>query len=568
MTPIFSKLTGFALNVLTVALLGAADAGHLEDGAIGWTADVRDQWVLVKNALAGTAADGVSIIAATGAGVSAFWMRQNISDPYWAYQTTWYVDPAAGSDLVQGNAPGSALKTVAEIARRVKYAKNGNTYVVNLLGDVPVTDSFTPTYQLIGASSATNTVLTFGASFQFVGQRTVVRSGTIAAGTQQTDPTRAAATAQAEVVDAGVVSWAADVGNLIVNQDGKTAWVLTAKGGGNTARVTDWVTSAFAWVAANVPPLPGNTYDVVTLTRFRAPISLPSVQGAQTLTAPFVFDNCHLDNCQLARMTYGSGSLLFYRTCKISNEQASLAGAATNTLNFPSSTITLAKARTILTASLIQNYGTGISACSLANEGQSTSFNPGSGIIKTRIFYGVTPTPLFGVCIQAGWVQNGISSGDLTSGFGPTVGSLGGSGAWLGIYNDFDLPAGSGMTAAIQVAKLNTMSFLNSVYGVQDAATPAAGLQVRDGARVNVYSGIFEQGSGSETTTTCWNLQPSGAGTAINLDALATTLPGLNASAGAVLPAALACVTFNNYRVLFNRNMVNWNNAGGILKYA
>lgn len=567
MTPIFSKLTGFAINVLTVAALGVFDAAHLEDGAIGWTGDVRDQWVLVKNALGGTAADGVTIIAAANAGASAFWMRQNISDPYWAYQTTWYVDPVAGNDLVQGSAPGTALKTVAEIARRVKYAKNGNTYVVNLLGDVPVTDSFTPTYQLIGASSATNTVLTFGATFQFVGQRTIVRSGTIAAGTQQTDPTRAAATAQAQVVDAGVASWATDVGNLIVNQDGKTAWVLTAKGGGNTARVTDWVTNTFAWTAT--APVANDAYTIVTLTRFRAPISMPNVQGAQTLTAPFVFDNCHFDNCQLARMTYGSGSLLFYRACKISNEQASLAGAATNTLNLPTSTITLAKARTILTSSLIMNYGAGIAACTTANDGQSMSFaSSGSGIIKTRLFYGITPTPLFGVCIQAGWVQNGISSGDLTSGFGPTIGSLNGSGSWLGIYNDFDLPAGSGMTAAFQVAKLNAVSFLNSVYGVQDINTAASGLQVRDGARVNMYSGIFEQGSGSETATTCWNLQPTGAGTAINLDALATTLPGLNASAGAVLPAALACTTFNNYRVLFNRNMVNWNNCGGILKYA
>ena len=53
MTPIFSKLTGFALLVASISALSASDAGHLEEGAQGWVGSQRSTWSLVKNARAG-----------------------------------------------------------------------------------------------------------------------------------------------------------------------------------------------------------------------------------------------------------------------------------------------------------------------------------------------------------------------------------------------------------------------------------------------------------------------------------------------------------------------------------
>lgn len=563
MITLFSKLTGFALNVATIAALSAADAGHLEDGAIGWTGDVRDQWVLAKNALAGTAADGINVVAATGAGASAFWFRQIISDPYWAYQITWYVDPVAGLDTNTGATNVTALKTVGEVSRRMQYGKNGSTYVINILGDVPVTDAFTPTVKPFGANSATTTVLTSGITFQFVGQRTTVRSGTFAAGTQQTDPTRAAATAQAEAVDAGVATWAADVGSLIVNQDGKTAWVLSAKGGGTTARVTDWLTSAFAWTTT---PAVGNTYSVVSLTRWRAPIAMTFIQGAQTLTASLVFDNLHFDNLQLSRLWGGVAPLWFTRTCKFSNEQASLAGAATNTLNFPVQA-TGPYTRFIISGGTIQNYGTGIAAVTSSDHRGASVFNAGTGAIKCRFFNGYGTWFLQGLCLQAGWIQFGTSSGEQAVN-GTVLGSLSSNGGWIGVYNDFDLPGGSGIGAALQIGKSNGINVVNSVYGVQDTNTAIIGLLVRDAGVATVLSTIFEQGSGSETTTTCWNLQASGGAQQISINSLTQTMPNINTSAGAVLPAVQNCQTFNQYRTTFARNMQDWANGAGVKKYS
>lgn len=551
------------LVVPNIAALAALDAAGFPSGQLVNVQTLRSAGYFVLDKSSPATPDNITVVAALNA--SGNWLREKNVSMSWTYQVTWYVDPTAGDDEAVGNTALTAIKTVAELARRLTLCANGTTYVINVLGDIPVTDSFVPTVTLAGNPSATTTVLTSGTTFQFIGVRTVVRSGTFAAGTQQTDPTRAAATAQAEAVDAGVATWATDVGNMIVNQDSKTAWVLTAKGGGTTARVTDWVTSAFAWTTA---PAVGNTYSVVTLTRWRAPFSVQgAAQGAQTLVAQILFDNFHFDNLQLQRLSYGSAAIVFTRTCKFSNEQASLAGAPTNTLNLPCGLVQNMKARLVMTAAMIMNYGTGVAGVTLSLGGSSSVFNPGSGAIKARFFYGDGNVFFQGLCIQAGWVQVGTSSGEPPTG-GVNFGTASSNGGWLGIYNDYDLPGGSGILAAIQVGKLNTATIVNSVYGVGDGVTVIRGLYVRDGARVGVLSTIFERGSGSETTTTCWNLQASGAAQQLDIDSLAVTLPNITASAGAVLPATAACTTFNQYRTTFTRNMQNYANAGGIFKYA
>ena len=257
MTPIFSKLTGFALLVASISTLSASDAGHLEEGAQGWVGSQRSTWSLVKNARAGTTADGQNIVAATGAGVNAFWVRQTSMEHYWAYQLGWFIDPAAGNDENVGSTSGTALRTVAELTRRLSIVLQGTNYTFDLLGNIPSTDRMNWTPIFVGP--ATGTVFNQRGTLVFRGQQTVFRTGTLTAAAQTTTSTQASATDGATV-------WTTDVGKLLVMtggaQVGDSCWIAANLGAG-AARVSSWVTSAGA-VEAAAPAL--STYNIVDLT--------------------------------------------------------------------------------------------------------------------------------------------------------------------------------------------------------------------------------------------------------------------------------------------------------------
>ena len=258
MTPIFSKLTGFALLVASISTLSASDAGHLEEGAQGWVGSQRSTWSLVKNARAGTTADGQNIVAATGAGVNAFWVRQTSTDHYWAYQLGWFIDPAAGNDENVGSTSGTALRTVAELTRRLSIVLQGTNYTFDLLGNIPSTDRLNWTPIFVGPAPAV-TVFSQRGTLLFRGVQTVSRSGTLSAATQTTT------TAQASATD-GATVWTADIGKLLVMtggaQVGETCWIAADLGAG-TARVSSWATAAGTAVGV-VPAL--STYNIVNLT--------------------------------------------------------------------------------------------------------------------------------------------------------------------------------------------------------------------------------------------------------------------------------------------------------------
>lgn len=258
MTPIFSKLTGFALLVASISALSASDAGHLEEGAQGWVGSQRSTWSLVKNARAGTAADGQNIVAATGAGANAFWVRQTSVDHYWAYQLGWFIDPSAGNDENVGSTSGTALKTVAELTRRLSIVLQGTNYTFDLLGNIPSTDRLNWTPIFVGPAPAV-TVFSQRGTLLFRGVQTVSRSGTLSAAAQTNTTTQASAADGATV-------WTADIGKLLVMtggaQVGETCWIAADLGAG-TARVSSWATAAGTAVGV-VPAL--STYNVVNLT--------------------------------------------------------------------------------------------------------------------------------------------------------------------------------------------------------------------------------------------------------------------------------------------------------------
>ena len=284
---------GSGISVANVAELKLLPNGSLKEGTWAYVRSLRSWWAYASG-LGGTSDDITLATALTGG--NARWIRQtNEADPYWAYTTTWYVDPVAGNDENTGAAANAALKTIAEQCRRLRWALPGTAYVVNVLANVPATDLCNPQIRIIkGASAAL-----VGATVQYVGQRTISRSGTTAAGTTQTDPSGAAATAQAEITDA-TVGWAADRGELVVAANGNTAWVLTGKTNvvGSAGRVSDWRTSANSFSAAG--PGANSAYSVVTLTTWQAPIATDQDSGTFTEGAGGVagvtFQNFHFND--------------------------------------------------------------------------------------------------------------------------------------------------------------------------------------------------------------------------------------------------------------------------------
>lgn len=557
MAPIFSKLTGFALLVQSIAILSASDAGHLEEGARAWTADQRDEWALAKNAPAGTTADGITVVAATGAGASAFWMRQIRPDAFWGWQTTWYVDPTSGSDNNSGAGSGTALKTVAEFGRRLVHSRGGTLYTVNVLSDVPDSDVYVDRRQQIAGNPS---AVIAGSSVLFTGQRTVVASGTTAAGTTQTAPASAAATAQAQLQDA-TMDFTPHIGRMVVAANGDTAHILTDKGGGVgvACRVTDWITSALALSATG----PGNNaaYSIVTLTKWRAQIQL-SVSNPAAIGSGqnfcVVLQNLELDDLgRTARALTGTGFVAI-KTCKLSNTN----GGSTNlSLEPPGSWVSI-----FCQATLMWNNNNDVRFANLVGGGNGNFvrcfISAGCGMRRYKYDVETSLLSISGLCIQAGWI-----SGSTTYTARPEYGSItisSGSGSWLGVYNDFDLPGSSAIIGAVYVGQGVTCTQIGSFYGVGSPNDAVSGITSANGGRVHIRTTINTPAGGA-TNTTAYNYVPgAGGGSEMSLDGLAATVrPITSAAAGAVLPAAGDPRTFANYIALFNRNMTNYETLGG-----
>jgi hypothetical protein len=141
--------------------------------------------------------------------------------------------------------------------------KRGATYTVNCLGTLPSTD----TLDMTG-------VATFGPGARpillFVGQRTVVRSGTISAA-NQSDPVAGATGTQASITDSIGTAWTP--GEFVYFADGKGCHVVKDQGAG-VARVGHIFTAAatpagFPSRSAAAPATPV-AYDVVSMTVWNA----------------------------------------------------------------------------------------------------------------------------------------------------------------------------------------------------------------------------------------------------------------------------------------------------------
>lgn len=539
-----------SISVANIAELQALPNGGMKEGTWVYVRSVRAWWEL--SFTLGATTDAITVVTAQSGG-TARWVRQDANDLYWSYTTTWYVDPVAGNDENTGAASNLALKTVAEFCRRLRFGVPNTSYTINVLADVPNTDICNPQVRMLTTSGQTGAA--FGATLTFKGQRTVVRAGTTAAGTTQTDPTAAAATAQAEIVDAAA-AWGADAGRLVVLSDANSrqAWVLSGKTNvvGAAGRVTDWISAAGSYITGN--PGAGIAYSVVTLTKFRAQVQ----QSPSTTTAPatgfaLIFQDVELDDmgaANAARPFNGYVNLRFF-SAKLSNNNN-----ANSSFNF---SFGMLGGFYGVTGSLFENGGATLATVALATvTAVRTSFFLGNGCRRARLQNTFSLTSMTGMCIQGGWLQVSTSTGENPS--GTCVIGAAGNGLWLGVYNDYDLPAASGITDLVFVFQTCGCSIQGSVYGVGDGVTAINGLRADVGAQVKIRASLNEPGGGA-TATTSFNLQPSGAGLQMSLNNAATTMPNLNASAGAVLPALAAYTTFAQYKAApFNRQAVNWSN--------
>jgi len=152
--------------------------------------------------------------------------------PIAATQASWVIDPAAGDDSNAGSTLGTAIKTHAELMRRLENQTVNQQTTVTIAGDMPTTDPVLVAGFTIGDLG----------SFRYVGTATSAQTGTVTALTNQDSATNQ----PAEITDTALSSdWGALglVGKRVRTTSGTNAgaiaWVakdLTGK----AARVSSW----------------------------------------------------------------------------------------------------------------------------------------------------------------------------------------------------------------------------------------------------------------------------------------------------------------------------------------
>src|SRR5262249_44147543 len=81
------------------------------------------------------APDGITIVPALNGGN---WLRVEEFNKKWSLQINWFVNSLAGNDENNGSSPQTAVKTAAEVCRRLHQMQAGRNYIVQLLTDVPL----------------------------------------------------------------------------------------------------------------------------------------------------------------------------------------------------------------------------------------------------------------------------------------------------------------------------------------------------------------------------------------------------------------------------------------------
>lgn len=259
------------VSLANVAALAAYNDASLDAGAIVYVQTLRSyfQKFVVAPPPAPPAGDVTIVPTASGDGA---WYRLDVASLSWSVQVNWFIDPLAGDDENDGASNTSALATAAEFGRRLRQVLRGATYLVQLLSDVPNTDALNWSFETVG--TGLRPVITFQ------GAQSIVRTSTLTANAEVTDPTVAPSGSQANITDATRVGPNAWVDGEIVyfSTTGYGCYVLRDLGGG-VARVSQLYNptgsiTTVSRVSNAQRPLSGAEYTTRSRTKFYANVSI------------------------------------------------------------------------------------------------------------------------------------------------------------------------------------------------------------------------------------------------------------------------------------------------------
>jgi hypothetical protein len=236
------------VSAATAAALALVPTDSFRVGAPAWVNSFRARFRLDPTSV--LAPDNKTVIAAQGGGN---WLRDpSYSDPTWGLQSVWAVDTALGNDENTG-APGSPIRTFAELRRRYVGLSAAFAWVVTTTGNVPANDQFV------------FDDLPSGATVEVRGTPTVAGAGVVSA--FQAIARAANQALEIEAVALGG-TWTAlgYVEKMIRVTRGATvavAFVLQDLGGGNNRARLSPLLNVVSW--AQFVPQIGDTFEVLDL---------------------------------------------------------------------------------------------------------------------------------------------------------------------------------------------------------------------------------------------------------------------------------------------------------------
>jgi len=477
--------TPYVIDTLT--RLSGINIPQAQDGLQAYVQNMGKTYLFLLDGSGAGVVDGVNVLTTQYGGLSRWVQIQSDSSPAAQNQTTWFVDPVGGSDTNDGKTSATALKTLANLGSRL-FVANFQDITVNLLNDVPNTDSLRP-ITAWGATPSGGTAVFINLFVR--GVETTQATGVVTAGTAATVP---ATNTQAILEDTTTpIVWAAHVGRMVVFSTGVICWVLKDLGA-NQARVTEFYNPVTDTIVA--APVAGTTFKIVTMTQFAARY----ISAGQPAQLQINFESLDVNN----GTTWLGNASTEYRRARITN-----VGAIFNN-NLRLRTFGVLINPTVLT--------------------RIATFQGQRHIFRATGFLNVDLQALDGAHLgfdtavfQTSRLRVGQDSGtEIQSTGNAAVMSTAGTNRGLGV---FDSPAA---TDGIMVARCGIFTVAQTLYGSGNAVR---GVACKQGGTVQILSTI------TPTIT--------GASGDVQLEANTTAIPGL--VPGAVVPAASALNTWANW---------------------
>lgn len=124
------------LEVANVAALALVDCTAIANGCFAYVTTLKSCFELVATT---RATQATSVIAALNKAASR-WCRVLKRNMAFEAEATWFVDPVNGSDEAAGTTSATAIRSFAELNRRLYEAQIAQNTTINLLGNLASTD--------------------------------------------------------------------------------------------------------------------------------------------------------------------------------------------------------------------------------------------------------------------------------------------------------------------------------------------------------------------------------------------------------------------------------------------